>query len=159
MLQDRFTIRKATFEDTASILHCLHTAFAPYRDLYSPQAFVDTTLTGETILERMRSQTVLVAVSAGTVIGTVGGNLVSEGEEGHIRGMAVVPEWHGKGVAQALLGKIEQELRQQGCRRITLDTTAPLKPAIRFYEKNGYTATNKVSNFFGMPLYEYQKRL
>ena len=160
MIQNTFSIRTASSQDVTSVLHCLHAAFGPYRHLYSPQAYADTTLSRDTLIQRMQIQTVLVAVSEeDQVIGTVGGSVVSEGKEGHIRGMAVVPEWHGKGVAQSLLGSIEQELRQQGCRRVTLDTTAPLKPAIRFYEKNGYTATNKVSNFFGMPLYEYQKRL
>ena len=31
--------------------------------------------------------------------------------------------------------------------------------AIRFYERNGYVASGRVGDFFGMPLYEYLKPL
>jgi hypothetical protein len=42
---------------------------------------------------------------------------------------------------------------------VTLDTTAPLVRAIRFYERNGYARSGAVSNFYGMQLYEYRKVL
>jgi hypothetical protein len=40
-----------------------------------------------------------------------------------------------------------------------LDTTEPLQRAMGFYEKHGYRRSGKVSDFFGMPLVEYQKVL
>ena len=80
-------------------------------------------------------------------------------EEGHIRGMAVVAEWQGCGLAAQLLQAAESELRSQGCHRVTLDTTEPLERAMRFYGKNGYRRSGKVDNFFGMPLIEYVKNL
>jgi GNAT superfamily N-acetyltransferase len=81
----------------------------------------------------------------------------SEGE-GHLRGMAVRSEWHGAGAAQALLEHAESELRAQGCWRVTLDTTLPLERAMRFYEKNGYRRSGRVTDFFGMRLIEYEKK-
>ena len=65
----------------------------------------------------------------------------------------------GVGVAAQLLAAAESELRSRNCRRITLDTTAPLERAIRFYEKHGYRRSGKVGDFFGMPLYEFVKNL
>jgi len=65
----------------------------------------------------------------------------------------------GAGVAANLLGSIENWLRSHGCREVTLDTTMPLKAAIKFYEKNGYHRSGTISDFFGMPLIEYVKRL
>jgi ribosomal protein S18 acetylase RimI-like enzyme len=105
---------------------------------------------------------VFVAVSeSGEVVGTVGGGVVDDDEadagEGHIRGMAVKPEWQGSGVAQQLLEMVEVELGQLKCSRITLDTTMPLERAMRFYERNGYRRSGRISDFFGMPLYEYVK--
>lgn len=85
--------------------------------------------------------------------------LCSNGAEGHLRGVAVSPEWQGSGVATALLRAAENELRTNGCTFVTLDTTAPLKRATRFYEKHGFSASGRVSDFFGMPLYEYAKPL
>lgn len=91
------------------------------------------------------------------IAGTVAGS--AENGEGHLRGMAVLPEWRGTGLAGALLAAIESWLQARACRRITLDTTLPLSTAIRFYEKNGYKKSGQVANFFGMPLVEYVKEL
>jgi putative acetyltransferase len=102
---------------------------------------------------------IFVATSpSGEVVGTVAGKTVNE-EEGHIRGMAVLPDWQGRGVAAALLAAIETELRALQCSRITLDTTGPLERAICFYDKHGYRRSGTVGEFFGMPLFEYVKEL
>lgn len=87
------------------------------------------------------------------------GHGVSSVKDGHIRGMAVLPAWQGRGVADELLAAVEDELRRLGCARATLDTTAPLARAIRFYQRHGYRATGRVADFYGMPLYEYAKAL
>ena len=100
---------------------------------------------------------VLVATAAGNVVGTISGT--HHAGEGHLRGMAVLPEWRGSGIAAKLLAAIETHLHSQGCKRITLDTTLPLEPAMRFYEKNGYQRSGNITDFFGMPLIEYVKRV
>jgi len=100
----------------------------------------------------------VAADAADNVIGTIGCGAIGGGE-GHIRGMAILPEWHGRGIAEQMLRAAEEELGLQDCTRVTLDTTAPLKRAIKFYERNGYRATGKVQDFFGMQLYEYEKQL
>jgi GNAT superfamily N-acetyltransferase len=107
------------------------------------------------LAERLQRMRVLVASSGGQVVGTVAG-LLADGE-GHMRGMAVVPERRGSGLAAALLTAIERWLKDQGCARVTLDTTLPLKAAMKFYENNGYRRSGRVVDFFGMPLVEYVK--
>jgi hypothetical protein len=42
---------------------------------------------------------------------------------------------------------------------VSLDTTRPLAPAIRFYEQHGYRASGRIADFFGMELLEYVKPL
>ena len=96
---------------------------------------------------------VLVAVEDEIIVGTIGCR------EGHIRGTAVLEAWQGRGIAAQLLQAAEAELVAAGCRRITLDTTAVLEPAIRFYEKHGYRRSGRVTDFFGMRLIEYVKQL
>jgi GNAT superfamily N-acetyltransferase len=55
-----------------------------------------------------------VAVTgSGEVIGTIGHQLVNR-DEGHIRGMAVLPGWQGLGVAPALLAAVQAALRGRG---------------------------------------------
>jgi ribosomal protein S18 acetylase RimI-like enzyme len=152
------SIREATAEDAAAILDCLAVAFAPFREQYTAEGYRDTTLTPETIRQRLQTMTIFLAVApSGEIIGTIGG--ATSGNEGHIRGMAVRPEWQGRGVADQLLEAVENGLQAKGCSHITLDTTQPLQRAIRFYERHGYKASGRISDFFGMPLFEYVKPL
>lgn len=152
-------IRMAKSEDAPEILACLREAFEEFRNRYTPQAFVDTVLTMESLRKRGEKMSVFVAVnSTGEVVGTIACQVLSSGE-GHLRGMAVLPPMRGNGVAVQLLRRAEAELRLRGCIRVTLDTTEPLERAMRFYEKNGYRRSGRVLDFFGMPLIEYQKPL
>ena len=145
--------------DEEGILQCLRFAFAPYLDLYTPRAFEDTVLTPQLLRTRLRTMSVFVAeISSGQTVGTVGSSLVRPAE-GHLRGMAVLPNWQGRGIAKQLLDCAETELRGTGCERITLNTTEPLIQATRFYERNGFRRTGKISDFFGMPLIEYAKEI
>jgi ribosomal protein S18 acetylase RimI-like enzyme len=158
-IKEPFAIRKTTYEDCAAILECLRSAFAPYRESYTTEAFLDTVLTPETFRHRLLEMSVVVATGiSGEVVGTIAYKVL-EGGEGHLRGMAVDPAWHGTGMSNSLLLTAENELRKAGCKIITLDTTEPLNRAIRFYEKNGYRPTGKIGRFYGMPLLEYSKAI
>jgi GNAT superfamily N-acetyltransferase len=151
-------VRLAHAEDAESIAACLQLAFEPFRSQYTDDAFRDTVTSPEGIRQRIASMKVYVAVANdGTVIGTVAA-AVSSGEA-HLRGMAVRPDWQGHGIAEQLLTKVENDLLTVGCARITLDSTLPLQRAMRFYEKNGFTPSGNITDFFGMPLYEYVKRV
>jgi len=158
-LHGTITIRKAVVADGLAILECLRAAFEPYRESYTPAGFTDTVLTPETIQQRLGSMCVLIAVTeSGDAVGTIACSLIGE-NEGHLRGMAVLPEWQGRGIAERLLRSAEAELAARNCQRITLDTTEPLQRAMRFYESHGYRRSGKVTDFFGMPLHEYVKDL
>jgi GNAT superfamily N-acetyltransferase len=150
-------IRPALAADQAGVLRCLEVAFEPYRGDYTAQAFADTVLDSAGYLERLRGMHVLVADSLPEIVGTVAGEVT--GTRGHLRGMAVLAEWKGTGLAARLLSTIETWLRAQGCTRVALHTTHPLKAAICFYEKAGYRYSGNTADFFGMPLLEYVKQL
>jgi GNAT superfamily N-acetyltransferase len=149
-------IRRAQLEQAESICDCLKSAFEPFRSQYTPGAFQDTVPTAEAIRKRLVDMKVYVAVTAdGEIVGTIASGM--EGAEGHLRGMAVRPAWQGRGIAGQLLLRAEKDLLASGCALVTLDTTIPLQRATRFYQKNGFLPTGKVTDFFGMPLYEYSK--
>jgi ribosomal protein S18 acetylase RimI-like enzyme len=155
---DIITIRRAQVEEVESIVECLESAFEPFRSQYTRDAFRDTVLSSEAIRERMVQMTVYVAIATEReVVGTVASAL--EGEDGHLRGMAVRPAWQGRRIADQLLLVAEKDLLAGGCVRITLDTTVPLQRAIGFYQRNGFVPSGRVTDFFGMPLYEYVKPL
>jgi ribosomal protein S18 acetylase RimI-like enzyme len=146
-----FLIRRATNEDSAGIIDCLALAFAPFRESYTPEAFLDTVLTAESLAMRLQEMTIFVAADAlGNVSGTISCKVV-----GSVRGMAVRPEWQGAHLAADLLACAEEELRSAGCSTITLDTTEPLTRAARFYEKHGFQPSGRIPDFFGMPLVGY----
>ena len=155
----RVSIRNAKGEDSPGILACLREAFEEFRECYTPEAFLETVLTPSTLRERLEAMSVFVAVnSREQVVGTIASSMVSL-EEGHLRGMAVLPSMRGSGIAAQLLRRAEAELAQFRCARVTLDTTEPLLRAMRFYEKHGYRPSGKTNDFFGMLLIEYQKTL
>ena len=155
-LQKHFSVRPASLQDAEGILQCLEEAFAPFRNTYTPSAFADTVLTLETLRNRFARMRVLVAIDgSGRVLGTVA--YKTENGEGHIRGMAVLPECQGSGIAKGLLDQVQSDVRELNCRAITLNTTRPLRRAIRFYERNGFHATGQIGSFFGMELLAYRK--
>src|SRR5215467_9057551 len=51
-------IRKARTEDGAGILACLREAFEELREQYTPESFLDTVLTAETLQERLEKMSV-----------------------------------------------------------------------------------------------------
>jgi hypothetical protein len=64
-------LRRATPADSDAILHCLHTAFAPFRHFYSPEGYADTTLTPDTLAQRFTRMSIYVEEdAAGKIIGT-----------------------------------------------------------------------------------------
>ncbi len=154
-----FGVRRAHAADARGILACLLAAFEEYRDRYTTDAFADTVPNPQSLSERIRTMWVYVAVfDDGEIIGTLAAALTDEAH-GHLRGMAVHPHFQKRGVAKQLLSVVLDDLRANGCKQVTLDTTAPLRQAMRFYEVNGFRRTGRVSDFFGMELYEYAKSL
>jgi ribosomal protein S18 acetylase RimI-like enzyme len=157
-MKSEVAIRKAQPPDAAAIAECLASAFAPFRSQYTSGAFADTVLTTQGVLHRMTHMTIYAALTpANEIVGTVA--VAIDDQTGHLRGMAIRPDWQGRAIAEELLRVAEDDMRAAGCSRITLDTTLPLQRAIRFYERNGYLPTGRVTNFFGMPLHEYAKQL
>ena len=150
-------IRQVGEADSEAILRCLAAAFAPYKEQYTPAAFADTVLNEATLRGRLQTMHVLVAILDGKIVGTVAAS--HDGDQGHLRGMAVLPRFRGAGVAAQLLDAIEDWLRTQGCKHVSLDTTLPLQPAMKFYEKHGYLRSGCITDFFGMHLIEYVKML
>jgi ribosomal protein S18 acetylase RimI-like enzyme len=59
---------------------------------------------------------------------------------GEIQRIYVVEEWHGEGVAQALMGACIEELKQRGCDAAWLGVWERNPRAIAFYRKLGFVA-------------------
>jgi N-acetylglutamate synthase-like GNAT family acetyltransferase len=93
------SIRQASPEDAPGILACLREAFGEFQNRYTPAGFLDTLLTAETLRECLETMSVFVAVDAASrVVGTIACGVMGS-EEGHLRGMAVLPSMRGNGIA------------------------------------------------------------
>ena len=159
-MQKECKIRLAENQDAKEIHKVILSTFEEYRHYYTPEGFADTVMSEETTIERMKEMSIYVAVDQeGLIIGTIGWQKVSN-DEGHIRGMAVIPERQGKtSPAATLLKTVEDEARSKGCNILTLDTTKVLIIAQNFYKKHGFKETGKTGNFFGSIIYEYAKKI
>jgi GNAT superfamily N-acetyltransferase len=154
-----YRLRAATVSDLPDVRRCLRAAFDVYRRDYTPEAFRDTVLTARSAKRRFGEMHILVALDrSGSVVGTIAWRLTSP-SEAHLRGMAVTPEWLGTGVAQALLERAIDEVSRAGCHRVTLNTTLPLRRAVRFYRRNRFRRSGRTSDFFGMELTGYVRVL
>lgn len=151
------TLRDAVADDAEAILACLASAFGAYRSQYTQEAYADTVLNSHSLQVRLTEMSVLAALCRNQIVGTIA--FAAKRNDGHLRGMAVRPEWQGTGVASILLDTAVKALRELDCQFVTLDTTEVLERAIRFYRRAGFMPSGKVVDFFGMPLYEYIKRL
>jgi len=150
-------VRPARATDLDGIRACLGTAFAPYRRQYTPAAWAATVLTSARLARRMRTMTVLVAVErGGRIVGTLSVKRIAP-RHAHLRGMAVVPDRQGTGVATRLLGAALRDLHDRRGGTVTLETTAPLARAARFYARGGFVRTGSTRTWGGMRLTEWER--
>ena len=65
--------------------------------------------------------------------------------------MYVRPSARGRGVARAILARLESEAAARGVARVTLETGDAQRAAIRFYECAGFTRCGAFGAYAAMP--------
>jgi ribosomal protein S18 acetylase RimI-like enzyme len=86
-----------------------------------------------------RPDQVLVARAAGAVVGYATFFFRADGEVGVVGNNAVHPDWQGRGIGTALIGRVIDELTAQGARILEVSTMEQDAAARRVYEKHGFT--------------------
>jgi len=117
-----FSIRIVSWEDNASLIRIVRTA------VFIQEQQVPAELEWDELDET--SMHVLAYNARGLPIGT--GRLLPQGQIGR---MAVMSEWRGQGVGQAILRTILKELLNRGISTATLNAQVT---AIGFYQKFGF---------------------
>ncbi|HIJ65913.1 MAG TPA: GNAT family acetyltransferase [Candidatus Hydrogenedentes bacterium] len=92
----------------------------------------------------------LVAVVNGAVVGTLMGGF--DGHRGWLYALAVDPVHQRRGIATALVRRLEQLLKELGCLKINLQVRGTNSGVIGFYESVGYSVENIIS--MGKRVYE-----
>lgn len=145
-----FTIRPATREDEPALTEIQHSS-AIHHATIDPDRWRTQTLE-ESARSRRHWHRVqprsegLVAVADGTVVGMVELWLKRPRDPEGARmprikvdlGLAVAPEWRGRGVGTALMRAAEDWARAHGAERMVLDLDARNEGAQRLYERLGY---------------------
>ena len=82
----------------------------------------------------------------------------SDAETGRLRRMRVTAAWRRRGIARRLLETAEAFCRDQGYRRLVLDTTEHQVAAQRLYERHGFTrkGERRLGDFL---VFDYEKAL
>ena len=155
-MASQIQIRSARIEDCAAIAEVLRHSFAEFRSLYTEDGFAATTPGAEHIQTRMQEGPVWIALSAGSIVGTVAATKKSDST--YIRGMAVLPPARGSGTGSRLLEQIETRAAGENIARLFLSTTPFLDSAIRLYENAGFRRTDQgPHDLFGTPLFTMEK--
>ncbi len=68
-----------------------------------------------------------------------------------VKRMYVQPNARGRGVARAILNRLEDEARARGFRRIALETGDAQHAAIQFYERCGFARGDAFGAYAAMP--------
>jgi ribosomal-protein-alanine N-acetyltransferase len=76
-----------------------------------------------------------------------------------LESIAVDPACRGRGVAQALLNATIVRLRSQGAGTLRLMVSTANEPALRFYERFGFTRVRKVKRYYGAGRDAWRMRL
>jgi putative acetyltransferase len=90
-----------------------------------------------------------VARLNGAAIGC--GGIALFGDFAEVKRMYVRETGHGRGVAQALLTRIETEARVAGCVVLRLETGERQAAALRFYARAGFTPCAAFGDYAAMP--------
>jgi len=91
----------------------------------------------------------LVAVEGETVAGYIGSQTVID--ETDMMNVAVHPDFRRKGIAEALVNALVENLKKMGSHCLTLEVRASNTPAITLYEKLGFQEIGRRKNYYRNP--------
>lgn len=91
----------------------------------------------------------LVAVHHEAVVGYIGSQSVLG--EADVMNLAVDPEYRRKGIAAALLKRLQKELEERSVYSLTLEVRASNEAAIDLYHKHGYIQVGRRPNYYHRP--------
>ena len=91
----------------------------------------------------------LVAMEENQVAGYIGSQTVMD--ETDMMNVAVHPDYRRKGIAEALINDLVENLKKMGSHCLTLEVRASNVPAITLYEKLGFTEIGRRKNYYRNP--------
>lgn len=139
---DLLKIRPYQQEDRGGLLSLWGEVFGASAGHNNPETSLDKKL-------RHDPDLLLVAVMDSLVVGSVMGGY--DGHRGWIYSLAVTPSLRRKGIASALMHKIEVLLRTRGCLKVNLQVVSSNSEVVVLYEELGFHVEERIS--MGKKLY------
>ena len=91
----------------------------------------------------------VVAEEDGSVAGYIGSQTC--GDESDVMNVAVHPDFRRRGIGEALVNALVEELKSIESRCLTLEVRASNVPAITLYEKLGFAEIGRRKNYYRNP--------
>jgi GNAT superfamily N-acetyltransferase len=139
-------IREAALDDIGGMIPLLKALFSLEADFGFNEDMQRLGLT--MMLEPGESRNILVASAGNRIIGMASIQTLISTAEGGLSGIVedvvVAHEWRGKGIGSSLLEAIEAWAHSKGLKRIQLFADTANAPALDFYRKSGWMATQLV---------------
>ncbi|MEM3640333.1 MAG: ribosomal protein S18-alanine N-acetyltransferase [Candidatus Bathyarchaeia archaeon] len=145
-LQQTFKLRKFNANDLERVTYinrvCLPENYADYFfiDLYNrfPETFIVAEENGEVV------GYIMCRIEMGLSNFGFSGFI----KKGHIVSVAVMPNYRGKGIGQALINKAMEGMRLYDAKQCFLEVRVTNMPAINLYKKLGFQITRTIHGYY-----------
>jgi ribosomal protein S18 acetylase RimI-like enzyme len=136
MIEQQVLVRPYTDSDEGAIVRLWREVFRPDAPHNDPALAIRE----KVALER---DLFLVAELDGAVVGTAMGGY--DGHRGWIYAVAVAAGYRRRGIASALIRRLEADLAKRGCLKVNLQVRRSNAAVVAFYEKLGFRVEDMIS--------------
>lgn len=96
------------------------------------------------------SRQFFLALNDGSIIGYAGIMVVAAGVPADLLTIAVLPDFRGQGIAQAMLAELENWAKAKGATEVILEVDTKNEGAIRLYDFARYEKISTRANYYGL---------
>jgi len=104
----------------------------------------------EEIAELGKTRQYVVALNDGSIIGYAGIMVVAAGVPADLLTIAVLPDFRGQGIAQAMLAELENWAKSKGANEVILEVDTKNESAIRLYNFARYEQISTRANYYAL---------
>jgi len=104
----------------------------------------------EEIAELGKTRQYVLALNDGSIIGYAGIMVVAAGVPADLLTIAVLPDFRGQGIAQAMLAELENWAKSKGAKEVILEVDTKNESAIRLYNFAHYEQISTRANYYAL---------
>ena len=104
----------------------------------------------EEIAELGKTRQYVLAQNDGSIIGYAGIMVVAAGVPADLLTIAVLPDFRGQGIAQAMLAELENWAKSKGAKEVILEVDTKNESAIRLYNFARYEQISTRANYYAL---------